>query len=212
MPVSPDKQPPTWTTLRSGALAGAASALLFAVVHHVLISDIWFSAPLMTGAGAACGLCLAWTYRLMFAPPVLGSWMGYNLLWIVLLALLGITSVVVFEPITTIPALVAANEPPRELIRMAWPLTAAFTLGMALLIGLRFGRRWTHYLAVLLTTVLLVALLGLNVSILGLVYIPRTSLYLIGELFALIGVLDLAFAAAFFALERNRLFGTSRVP
>lgn len=39
----------------SGAFAGAVSAFVFAIIHAVFISDIWFSAPAMMVTGALCG-------------------------------------------------------------------------------------------------------------------------------------------------------------
>ena len=52
-----------------GAFAGAFSALVFTVVHQVLISSIWFALPAMLGAGAVCGACIAWSYRLVTPSP-----------------------------------------------------------------------------------------------------------------------------------------------
>jgi hypothetical protein len=84
-------------------------------------------------------------------------------------------------------------------------MTIGFTLGMAVLITLLYGRSLTKFAAVLLTCVVLVALLGLNVSAIGLVAIPAGSLIVIAELFGLIVVLNAVYAAAFVVLERRRL-------
>jgi hypothetical protein len=51
----------------------------------------------------------------------------------------------------------------------------------------------------------LVLSLGLNVSAIGLVDIPRGSLYLIMELFGLIVALNGVYAVVFVALERQSL-------
>jgi hypothetical protein len=117
--------------------------------------------------------------------------------------LLGGVSVLVFEPVTTIAALVAANAPPDHLFRQAMPLTIVFTLLMAAAIGKLYARNWSHYAAILLTCSVLVMLLGLNVSAIGLVSIPRSSLYLIVELMGLIVALNIAFAVVFAGLERR---------
>ena len=57
----------------------------------------------------------------------------------------------------------------------------------------------------LLTCSVLVLLLGLNVSAMGLVAIPRSSLYLVAEMFALILVLNVAYVLVFIFLERKSL-------
>ncbi len=50
---------------------------------------------------------------------------------------------------------------------------------------------------------MLVILRGLNVSAIGLVYIPGGSVYLIVELFGLILVINVVYVAVFIALERK---------
>lgn len=197
--------------LWSGAVAGAVSALVFTALHDLFISDIWFSAPFMGIAGAACGLCLGWTYGLLFETPSTGSWVRYNLLYVVMFGLLGAASVIVFEPVTTMAAVVAANAPPNALFARALPLTLGFTVAMSLLISLLYGRTWQHVAAILLTCLLLVLLLGLNVSAIGLVYIPSGSVYVIAELFGLIVALNAVYAAAFLALERKRFTGAREI-
>ncbi len=199
-------------TVRSGAIAGAISAFVFAVIHHVFISDIWFSLIMMMGAGALCGLCIGWSYALLVKAPTVGSWWRYNMFYVALLALLGVASILMFEPITTIAALVKANEPPDKLIGQALPLTALFTLFAAVLISLLYRQSWRHFGVVLLTCTLLVLLLGLNVSVLGLVYIPRGSLYLVIEFYGLILALNVVYAAIFTALERKHLLRANAFP
>jgi hypothetical protein len=189
----------------SGAAAGAVSAFAFAIIHHLFISDIWFSLIIMMVAGALCGLCVGWTYGLLIESPSVGSWLRYNMLYVAMFVLLGIVSVLVFEPVTTIAALVAANEPPDELIGQAMPITIVFTLATAILLSWMYGRSWLHYGAILLTCTMLILFLGLNVSVIGLVYIPGGFLYLIGELFGLIFAINFFYVAAFIALERKSL-------
>lgn len=187
----------------SGMIAGAASALMFTAVHHWFISDIWFSLPPMLIAGALCGLCLAWSYGRLFRPPSILTWLLYNLVYIALFLLLGILSILIFEPIATIPQLIAANEPPDELIRQAMPLTLGFILGSAALITMLWGRDLVDVAAILLTCTVLIILLGLNVSILGLVYIPGSAISLIAKIFGLILLLNLVYLAIFLLLERE---------
>ena len=78
----------------------------------------------------------------------------------------------------------------------------------ALVYGL-YGRRWRHIGPILLTSVVLVALLGLNVSVIGLVFFTGGEAWLIAELFALIVALDAVYAAVFWAL---RMGGLSAAP
>jgi hypothetical protein len=200
-----------WSYIRSGAVAGALSAFAFALIHDVFISDIWFSLAIMMAAAAVCGVCLGWSYGLMVEAPSIGSWLRYNLVFVAMFVLLGAASVLVFEPVTTIAALVVANEPPDELIRQAMPMTVIFTLATAALLSLLYGRSWTQFGAILLTCTMLVLALGLNVSVIGLVYIPRGSLYLVAELFGLILAINVVYVAAFIVLERKNLLGGSAV-
>lgn len=192
---------------RLGAIAGAASALAFAAIHHLLISDIWFSLIAMMVAGAACGLVVAWSYALLVEAPSMASWLRYNATYVALFLLLGGASVIAFEPETTIAALVEANEPPGELIAQALPMTALFTFAAAGLVTLLFGRNWRQFAPVLLTSAVLVLLLGLNVSVIGLVEVPRSSAYLVAELYGLIVALDAAYVGVFVVLERRWLPG-----
>lgn len=190
---------------RSGAAAGAVSTLIFVAIHQVLISNIWFSLLPMLIAGALCGLVVAWSYERLFEERSIGSWLRYNAAYLVLLLLLGGASVAVFEPVTTIAALVEANEPPGELIGQAMPMTVLFTLAGSVVIAALFGRNWPAFGAIAVTCVVLVVLLGLNVSVIGLVEIPRGSVSLVAELYALIVVLDGAYVATYVVLERRAL-------
>jgi len=189
----------------AGALAGVISSLVFTIIHDIFISDIWFLLVPMLVAGALCGALLSWSYGMLVIEPSPRSWLAYNLIYMVLFGLLGMASVLVFEPVTTMAELVTLNGPPTELINQAMPMTAVFTLGMAVLITQLYGSSWIKFASVLLTCIVLVALLGLNVSVIGLVSIPRGSLYLILELFGLILALDVVYMVVFMLLERWRL-------
>ncbi|MBE0408951.1 MAG: hypothetical protein IBX69_04380 [Anaerolineales bacterium] len=186
----------------SGALAGTGSTIVFAAIHHALISDIWFSLVPMLVAGALCGLCLAWSFGRLFRPPSIASWLFYNLVYVALFFLLGIASLIFLEPVTTIAELVAANEAPHELIRQALPLTLGFTITAAALISFLWGRNPLDVAAVLLTCIVLVSLLGLNVSVLGLVQLTSGSFSLVAMLFGLIVALNVAYLALFLLIER----------
>jgi len=195
----------------SGAVAGAISTLAFTVIHDIFISDIWFAAPMMLFAGALCGLCIGWSYRRLVARPSVGSWLRYNLLYVTMLMLLGVASVIMFEPIVSMAALMALNGPPDELIRHALPMTIIFTVASSMVISRLYGRSWQHYGTVLLTSAVLVLLLGLNVSVLGLVSIPRGSFYLVAEFLGLIMVINVVFVAVFIWLARPSMRAESNV-
>lgn len=195
----------------TGAIAGAVSTLVFTVIHDIFISDIWSMLVIMLIAGAVCGLCIGWSYGLLVPEPSLASWLGYNLLYLLQLILLGIVSELMFEPQTTIAALSASGDLPGGLIGQAMPLAVVFTLLTAVVITLLYRRSWAAFAAVLLTCALLVLLLGHNVFILGLVAIPRGSFYLVMEMFGLIIALNVVYVAVFVLLERRRLLGSTAV-
>ena len=181
---------------------------MFVVVHDIFISDIWFSVVVMVVAGVVCGLCIGWSYGVVTEQAAYRSWILFNVSFVVMLFALGAASVLVFEPTTTIAFLIEEDEPPGDLIAQALPTTLAFTAVAAVAISILFGRTWAHFGAVLVTSIVLVALLGLNVSVIGLVDIPTDSLYLIAELFGLILLLDLVLAVVFVILERKTLSAT----
>jgi len=196
--------------LRSGVIAGALAALSFALIHALFISNIWFSVvPLMT-AGALCGLCIAWSFAVVTTRPSLASWLRFNALLVAMLALLGLTSVLLFQPVTTILALFQLHGPPTELFRQALAMTAAFTIATSVILSLFYRRGWRGFGAILLACTVLVAFLGLNVSIIGLVNIPRSALYLVAELFALVLSIGSVYAALFAVLERKSFVRSGR--
>ncbi len=200
-------QRPRWAL--SGAIAGAVSALVFTVVHDIFISDIWSMLAIMLVAGAMCGAAVGWSYSLLVKRPSLRGWLAYNLLYDGMFVLLGLVSVLLFEPVTTMAAVTGLNGPPDALIGQAMPVTAVFTLMMAVTIALIYGFKQGFSLgrfgAALLTCATLVLLLGLNVSVIGLVSIPRGSWYLVAEMFGLILVLNAVLVIVVAGLERRSL-------
>jgi hypothetical protein len=188
----------------AGALAGALSALVFTAIHQWLINPIWFALPVMILAGGLCGMCLAWSYALVIHTPTVGSWLRYNLLFLVMFVVLGLTSLIAFEPVTTIAALLQTNEPPRQLIGHALPVTGLFTLATAALLSLLYRPRWPGVGAILVTTVVLILFLGLNISVLGLVAVPRSAQGVLAEVFALLLALSGIYAAGVVVLRRSR--------
>jgi hypothetical protein len=194
----------------SGALAGAFSAFIFCIVHQILISPIWFAIVAMLVAGAVSGACLAWSYALAVKNRTVRSWIQYNVLYVVILVALGAVSLVMFEPVTTIAQLLKSNEPPRALIGKALPITAIFTVSSAALLTVLHRTRWLGGVAILMTTLVVVLFLGLNISILGLVSVPKSSLYVIGEVVALLVILALVYAVSMAYVWRTALRSQAR--
>lgn len=187
-----------------GTVAGAISALVFAGVHAFMISDIWFMLIPMLIAGGLCGLGLGWSFALLVDSPTVGGWLRYNLLYLLLLFGLGPLSLLLFEPIITLPDLVASpNGLPDDLVREVLPLTSVYTLSMVVCILALYGRRWSRATIVLPTCALLMTLLGLNIAPLGLVHLTTGWVRMLLELLALILTLDLVYAALFWLMARR---------
>lgn len=155
----------------------------------------------MLAAGVLCGLCLGWSYSQLVQQYSIGSWLRYNLLYVSMLMLLGVASVLVFDPTMSFAALMALDGPPDQLIAQALPMTLVFTVISSIVISFFYKRSWKHFGAILLTSTVLVLLLGLNVSALGLISIPGGAFYLVAEFLGLIVFINLVFAAVFIALE-----------
>jgi hypothetical protein len=123
----------------------------------------------------------------------------------VVLVFLGLVSLLVFEPVTTIGELLQSREPPIALIKRTIPMMIAFTLATAAVLSFLYRTDWRGSLALLLTSVLLIFPLGLNISILGLVQLSGTTLRALAAMFGLVLLLSSVYAASFAAIERKRL-------
>jgi hypothetical protein len=159
-------------------------------------------------AGALCGTCLTWSYALVVPAPTVGSWVRYNLAYLAMFVALGLTSLLTFEPVTTIAALLQAKQPPRALIGRALPVSGLFTLATAALLSVVYRPGWRGAAGLLLSTAVLVLLLGLNISILGLVGVPRAALGVLVEVLALLLALAGVYVGVVVGLNRSR-FGSS---
>jgi hypothetical protein len=190
----------------TGAAAGVVAILGFTLLHQILISDIWFSFIPMAVAGSACGAGLAWSYDLQFRPAAPRTWLGFVALHTGLLLGLGGASVALFDPVVPMVVLIAANEPPFELIAQTVPLTVVFIIIAAAIPSLLWGRSLATYASNILASALLIVLLGLNLSVLGLVDMSGGSSFVVVEFLALIVVIMLSYGAGFFILERRGLF------
>lgn len=185
-----------------GLIAGLIAGIFFAIIHGVMISNIWFSLPMLLIAGGLCGLCLGWTYDLLFDKPTLGSWLRFNGWFVSLFGILSIFSEIAFEPVISIGEVLQGG-PPGDVYLQALPVTIFSTLVMAGLIFWRYGKTLKHFGAILLTCSVLVILLGLNISLMGLVYVPTNSYYLFAETFGLVLSLNIVFVVAFLILSRK---------
>ena len=132
--------------------------------------------------------------------------MCFVVLHLFILLLLGAVSIDVFDPVVPMAVLIAANEPPTELITRAMPLTTFFTLGAAGATSLLWGRSLAKFGSSLRSSTVLIVFLGLNVSALGFVEMSSDSPAAVGEFLGLIAVIMLSYGLAFFAIERRALF------
>ena len=191
--------------VRDGALAGAVSVVVFTAVHHLTISDIWAMLPMMLIAGAACGACVAWTFGALFRPSSLGQWVVWNLAILASLGILATASVLIYQPVTTMAAIMERGGPVDDLIVQALPLTVAFIIAMTGGFSLAFGHERGDYLRLLITTTVLTLIVGMNVSVLGLVDFAGGSIRPVLAFFGLIVLLDVAYASTFAILGRRWL-------
>jgi hypothetical protein len=191
--------------VRDGALAGAISVVVFTAVHHLIISDIWVTLPLMLFAGVICGMCLAWTFESLFRSSTMGRWVIWNLVILASLAALAIASLIIYEPVVAMSAIMERGGPVDGLVVRALPLTAIFAVVVAGALGLAFRAGATGYGRLLVTTTLLMLLVGINLSVLGLVDFAGDSLRPVSMFFGLVILLDAVYAIAFGLLRRGRL-------
>jgi hypothetical protein len=190
--------------LRSGAIAGLGSVVVFTWVHDLFISDIWAMLPVMAVAGVVCGVCLTWSYRALVPGPSLRSWAGYVGAFIAMFWLLAVASVAVFEPVTTMAEVSAAGGPIDHLFGRAMPLSIGFVLGFSLFLVWRFGEGWAGLGPALVASAVLMLFLGMNVSAVGLVDIPTDGWYLVAELLGLIAALGAVFGVAVVLIDPPR--------
>lgn len=79
----------------------------------------------------------------------------------------------------------------------ALPLTVAFTLIFSFLMSLMFATKIKQFLLIIITNIIMMVALGINVSILGLVYTNKTSFELIMEVTGLIVLIMGTFSFGF---------------
>ncbi len=181
------------------------STIVFTVVHDILISNIWPMLVPMLVAGIGSGVCLAWSYSHLARRRGLAGWLSYNLTYLLMFGLLGVVSIAMFEPVTTVGALMSGGRPPDGLFMQALPMTLVFTVVGASVVTWMFGRRLAGFGAAVLTMTVLMLTLGTNISIIGLVEFSGGTWYLVGEFFALTALLGAVFAVTFAISERHQL-------
>ncbi len=179
-----------------GALVGAGVVLGFIVIHGLWISDIWFNVGPMVFAGAACGLCIVWSYNSSVGEHTTRRWLAYNGSYVGLLMALGGASFLVLEPRFTMAEMMQADDALAQLIPPALPLMIAATLIGAVLLWVAFGRAPSAFAPILVTQAALVFLVGHNLAILGLVEMTSSLLNVFVEFIGLTLFLGAAFALA----------------
>jgi len=189
----------------SGIICGILSALIFTIIHDIFISNIWFSLTAMLISGAICGFCVAGSFYLLFQNPSIRLWWKYNFIFVLLFMVLGVLSVIFYEPVATVGELLVRNEPPRELITQAAPLTIVFIFVSSIVLGRFYGKKFVHYVMIFLTCSILILVLGLNVSLIGLVFFPSDTLYLVLETYALIILINLVYCGTFVIIQWKSL-------
>jgi hypothetical protein len=179
------------------------STVIFTWVHQLTISNIWFMIIPMLIAGALSGLCIAWSYTALFENGSTGRWFAYNGAFLAMFALLAVSSIVLLDPVTTMAEVTAASGPVHHLIVPALPATGAVAGLTTLGLGTVLARRWTDYLRLLGTVVVLMVLVGLNISVLGLIDFGGASLVPVLNFFALVVLLDAVYAVAYLVFDSS---------
>lgn len=72
------------TNLLAGIVAGGVSALVFTILHGLIINQIWFMFIPMAIAGAMCGFFLSWSYEVLVGLIVM-----LNFVYVVVYLFLG---------------------------------------------------------------------------------------------------------------------------
>ena len=191
------------TELGSGAVAGVVATLVFTALHHVFINPIWWAFPFMAVAGALCGAALVWCYSRLAAARTARSWSVFVGLFIVMFGLLAVTSSVVYEPIITMAEVVNSTGGNPIPISESLVLMVVFTFGWAAFLALFYRRGWQGFGSSMVTTTILMLVLGINVSTMGLVEIPTTGWLLVVEFFGYIVALGVAFGLSYHFIAKT---------
>lgn len=196
-------------SVAAGAVAGVCSVFVFTVLHQIFINSIWWMFPIMAIAGALCGACLAWCYSELVHQPSGRSLAGYVALFTTMFGLLLVVSFIVYEPIITLDAMLQSSGGNPIPVGETLPLMTVFTLGWAGFLTLLYRKGWRGFGVAVVTTSVLMVLLGFNVSTAGLVEIPTDTWLLIVEFFGYI----IALAAVYgFVYAGTMNWASNRTP
>ncbi len=198
----------------AGALAGIISVVVFAAVHAMTISDIWFSLPIMAIAGALVGTALAWSYQVMGNAMRVSRWLAYSGSYLGLLVTLGVGSLIVYEPVSTMRLLtgVMGLQEADRLVGEALPLMIVLTVAGSATLTLLFGRSWWHFFPNLLTMILVMALVGSNVVIIGLIELDSSAIPALIEFMGLVVVIIGVYAGVMAAVVQRTQGSQPRSP
>lgn len=187
-----------------GAISGGLTVLVFALVHDLWISDIWFNVGPMVLSGALCGLAIVWSYNSAVSPQAVRRWFIYIGVLVGLLVALGGLSFVALDPRFTMAEAMAMEDALAELIPPALPLMIGATLVGTILVWIGYGRRAAALAPAFVVQVLLVFLVGHNLAILGLVELSENLVATFVEFIGLTALLGFGFGAGVMILTRLR--------
>lgn len=174
-------------SLALGALTGLVVVFGFTFLHDVMISDIWFNVGPMLFAGALCGVCVSWSYRLAVHQHSTAAWFRYVGLYAAEMIALGAVSLITLEPRFTMAELMVSDDAFARLLPPSMPLLIGAIVVGTTLIWLFYGRRRAALGPIVITQLLLVFLLGHQFAFLGLVE-SSSALWVVFAEFALITV------------------------
>lgn len=185
----------------AGAAAGIVATTVFTLAHHLFISPIWWAFPFMAVAGALCGAVLAWCYTGLVEHHTGRSWTVFVGLFILMFGLLALASSIVYEPIITMAEIVDSTGGNPIPLGESMGLMVVFTLGWAGILSVFYRRGWRGFAVALITTAILMLVLGVNVSTMGLVDIPTTGWVLVLEFFGYLVALGVSFGLSYRLIE-----------
>lgn len=169
--------PPAW----AGAVSGVVVVVAFAVVHDLLILDIWFNIGPMVFSGALCGATLVWAYGAAVAEHTERAWTSYVAACGLLLVVLGGASLLAMEQRFTMGELVDDPNAFERLLPPALPWIAGATLVNTAVLWAWHGRRAGAIVPLLVSQALLVFLVGHQFAMLGLVEMSAQVLVVFAE-------------------------------
>ena len=177
---------------------------MFTVLHQVFINPIWFLYPVMLVAGVLCGVSLAWCYSVLVAEPSTKSWASFVGLFTVMFGLLAVASALVYEPVYTMAEIVESTGGNPIPISETAALMVFFTVGWAALLTIGYRAGWKGFWVTLAATVVLMLLLGINVSTMGLVDIPKSGWVLVAEFFGFVAAIGGSYGIVYGLIRRRR--------